>query len=173
VATLLHPSRVVAVLSIALIGCADSSGTGGVINDIAGPSFSAAGPPLTGSGTGVITSLIITSSRTAGTNVIQTRRLEGMVDGVLQGTFTEDVRGVIHGNGLVTFQGTLEFTGSVADCPDVTGLTASIAGQGRAGLPVSETRWAVTGSTGGRVTGTGTIYQEGPALTYEGRYRCR
>lgn len=167
-----HPTLAVAVLATLLVGCSESPDTSNP-SDISGPSFNQ-GAPLTGGGTGVITSLTILSSRTAGKNVHQTRRLEGAVVGGLNGTFVEEVQGVIHTNtSTVTFQGTLEFTGSVAGCPDVTGFTARITGQGVAGVPVTDGRWTVTSSTGGWLSGTGTIHQEGPLLTYEGRYLCR
>jgi hypothetical protein len=133
-----------------------------------------AGPPMTGSGTGMIQTLVITSSRAAGGNVIQERTLTGTVAGTMTGTFVEHVRGVIHSNGHVTFSGTLEFTGTLAGCGTGT-LLLRLAGQGAAGLPVTEAR--LVPIMGPRSTiaahGVATVSQVGPFMTYEVRYTCR
>lgn len=158
------------VVSFLTLGCSEARDTASPM----APSFAVGGVPQHGSGTGVITSLVITSSRTAGSNIIQTRRLEGIATGTLEGTFVEEVSGVIHGSGLVTFHGTLEFTGTVADCGSGT-ISGTLRGTGQAGLPTSETRFSVTNQASNtlRVTGTGTMSQVGPALTYEIQYKCR
>ena len=164
----------------ALLGCsapADMPETRDAM-PLTGPSFAhaAAGPPRSGGGTGTITALEITSSRMAGSNTIQERRIEGSIDGTLQGTFVEQVSGVIHGNGLVTFHGTLEFTGVMPDCgTDVGTLTARLSGQGIAGLPVTEASFRVVDQAVNSlaVSGTGTLHQVGPGITYEVRFVCR
>lgn len=135
----------------------------------------ASGPPLTGSGSGVITSVQETSSRDAGGNRIAERRLEGFLTGALEGTFVEEVRGVVHGNGTVTFHGILEFTGTVAGCGSGT-VTGRLAGKGTGGpSPQTEARFtAVEGpSSPIDTTGTGVVVQDGPFLTYEIQYHCR
>lgn len=134
----------------------------------------AAGPPQTGSGTGMITSLDITSQREAGGNSIQERSLTGTVDGTLQGTFVENVRGVVHRNGLVTFSGTMTFTGVVGECGEGT-IMLGLSGRGQAGTPVTEAKVRVVNQAANTVgvTGNGVVRQAGPFLTYEIRYVCR
>lgn len=133
----------------------------------------AAGPPQTGSGTGFITILEITSQREAGGNSIQDRMLTGVVDGTLQGTFVEHVSGVVHGNGLVTFSGRITFTGVVGDCGEGT-ITLGLSGRGQAGEPITESKVRVIdqGANTVGVTGTGVMHQEGPLITYEIDYVC-
>jgi hypothetical protein len=157
------------VLCFLALACSESRDAPSVM----APSFNVGGAPQQGSGTGMITSLVITSSRTAGNNVIQTRRLEGIATGTLEGTFVEEVSGVIHGNGLVTFHGTLEFTGTLAECGSGT-ITGTLSGTGRAGLPITESRFSVTNQASNtlRATGTGTMSQVGAVVTYEIRYKC-
>jgi hypothetical protein len=96
------------------------------------------------------------------------------VTGVLSGTFVEHVRGVIHPSGLVTFQGTMEFTGTMEGCGEGT-ILAHLSGRGQAGVPVTEASIRVIDQAGNTiaVTGTGTVEQIGPSLTYELRYVCR
>lgn len=134
----------------------------------------AAGPPEEGSGSGTILTLDITSSREAGGNVIQERTLTGTVSGTLDGTFVEQVRGVIHANGLVTFQGTMHFTGTLEGCGEGS-LTLGLSGRGVAGLPVTDAQVRVINQSANTIdaTGTGTVHQEGPSLTYDIRYVCR
>lgn len=132
-----------------------------------------AGPPQTGSGTGLIVSLEDVSSRNAGRNVIKERRLTGSLSGTLQGSFVEEVRGVIH-DGRVTFEGTLQFTGSVPECGDGT-FVLGLSGEGQAGLfPVTDATVRVIKHSSNTipVTGTGTVHQEGPSLTYDIKYTC-
>jgi len=171
--TKLRAVPVVAVLlSTIVVACSDAS-------DATGPqpatrtAFSVAGPPLTGSGTGTITSLVITSQVAVGNNVIQERTLEGVLSGALEGTFAESVRGVIHGNGLITFQGTLEFAGTLAGCGEGT-LTASFSGTGVAGAPTTDAFLRIINQSAGTIAaaGTGTQHQTGPNITYELRYVC-
>lgn len=135
---------------------------------------SQAGPPMSGSGTGMIETLEITSSRGAGGNVIQERTLTGTVAGTLTGTFAQRVRGVIHANGHVTFSGTLEFTGTLAGCGDGT-LLLRLAGKGTAGIPVTDARLVPIKGPGSTIAaqGVGTVHQVGPNMTYEVRYTCR
>lgn len=137
---------------------------------------SAAGPPRTGTGTGVITSVVITSTRAAGPNTIQERRLEGALEGALQGVFVQDARGVIHPDGLVTFQATLEFAGTVEGCGDEEGtLTAAVSGHGQAGQPVTYATVRVINQASNtlRVNGQGWMHQVGADVTYEVKYVCR
>jgi hypothetical protein len=169
-----------AALAVAFLvgGCAEGP-DGSHFDSSAGPlapSFSSqgAGPPQTGSGTGMITKLEITSSRNAGPNVIQERYIEATIEGALEGTFVQQTKGVIHGNGLITFQGTMEFTGTVEGCGEGT-LTAKQSGTGQAGVPVTDAKFRVVNQASGtlKVSGTGTMHQVGPAFTYEVRYVCR
>lgn len=135
----------------------------------------ASGPPLSGSGEGVITSVEETSSRDAGGNRIAERRLEGFMSGALEGSFVEEVRGVVHGNGTVTFHGTLEFTGTVAGCGSGT-VTGRLAGKGTAGPnPQTEARFTAADQPSSTIdtSGTGVVVQDGPFITYEIQYHCR
>lgn len=137
---------------------------------------SAQGAVLRGEGTGMITSLEETSSRTAGGNRIAERTIEGvMLSGPLQGTFTEEVRGVIHRDGRVTFQGTMNFQGTLEGCGDGT-LTGRLTGRGQAGAaPLTEATISVIQQAAATIaaSGHGTVHQDGPVLTYEIDYVCR
>jgi hypothetical protein len=173
-----HAIPTALAVSLLFLGCAEGR-DGAHFDSSAGPlapSFSSqgAGPPLTGSGSGMITALEITSSRNAGPNVIQERYIEATIEGALEGTFVQQTKGVIHGNGLITFQGTMEFTGTVAGCGEGT-LTAALSGTGQAGVPVTDAKFRVINQASGTlgVAGTGSMHQVGPAFTYEVRYVCR
>ena len=132
-----------------------------------------ASPPTTGTGTGAITSVSITSSRTADGNIIQERQLTGTVTGDLDGTFVENVRGVVHSTGLVTFEGTMTFTGTVTGCGSGT-LNLGVSGPGVTGAPVTESSVRVIDAAANTIAvhGVGTISQTGPALTYQVQYHC-
>jgi hypothetical protein len=95
------------------------------------------------------------------------------VTGTLQGTFDEQVRGVIHPTGLVTFEGTMTFTGTVQGCGTGT-IKLGVSGQGVSGAPVSESRVRVIESASNTlaVHGVGTVSQVGPNLTYTIQYQC-
>jgi hypothetical protein len=133
-----------------------------------------AGPPLTGSGTGTIDSLEITPVRDAGGNVIQERTITGTISGTLEGTYVEEVRGVIHRAGHVTFQGTMQFTGTVEGCGTGT-FTARLSGRGQAGIPITDASVTVVNQAANTldITGVATLHQIGPAFTYEVQYVCR
>jgi hypothetical protein len=145
----------------------------------------AQGPPQSGSGEGTITALEITSSRFAGPNEIQERKLEAkLVDGPLQGTFVEETRGVIRPNGKVTFQGVMEFTGELYGCGDepLEGtLTARFAGTAVAGDPESgtpvtaEAKFRVVNQASNTipVSAQGTFTQTGPVFSYTVQFVCR
>jgi hypothetical protein len=143
---------------------------------VAGLTFAApayASAPTTGAGSGVITSVSITSTREADGNIIQVRELTGTVTGTLNGTFAEQVRGVIHPSGLVTFHGVMTFDGAVAGCGSGT-VTIGLSGLGVTGAPVTVAAIRVidqASSTLG-VKGVGTVTQDGPLLSYEVRYHC-
>jgi hypothetical protein len=166
-------------VALLLLGCADAvDHPGADALQVTGPAFASqgAGPPLTGAGTGVITSLEITSSRDAGGNTVQERTLEGTVSGTLEGSFVEHVRGVIHRNGTVTFQGTMYFEGTLEGCADEPGtLTATLSGRGQAGIPVTDASFRVVNQASNTIkaSGAGTLHQVGPMMTYEVRYVCR
>lgn len=163
-----------ATIAAAAAGCSDAAHPTDAGPTPTAPAFAGAGPPLNGSGSGTITALEITSNVTAGGNRIQTRRLEGTLTGALEGTFTEHVRGVVHSTGLVTFQGTMEFTGTVADCGSGS-ILATVSGQGVAGAPVTDASFRIVNQEAGTlaVSGTGTQHQVGPSITYEVQYVCR
>jgi hypothetical protein len=168
---------VVGCLSLLASGCVQSPNQQAAPLTIpTSPSYISlgAGPPQTGSGTGSITSIEDVSSRNAGRNVIKERRLTGTLSGTLQGTFTEEVRGVIQ-DGHVTFEGTLQFTGSVPGCGNGT-FVLGLNGEGQAGLfPVTDATVRVIehGSNTIPVGGTGTVHQNGLAVTYDIRYTCK
>lgn len=135
----------------------------------------AQGPPRTGDGTGGIWLVDETSSRDAGRNRIATRELAGvLVSGPLQGTFEQEVRGVVHASGRVTFQGTMSFTGTAAGCGEVA-VVARLTGRGQAGpAPVTDGTFTIIGQTAGApVTGHGTVHQNGGEISYEVQYVCR
>ncbi|MPY98081.1 MAG: hypothetical protein GEU97_08780 [Actinophytocola sp.] len=158
--------------TISLIAATAASGA--LLLTLAAPT-AASGPPLAASGEGVITSVEETSSRDADGNRIAERRLEGFLTGTLEGTFVEEVRGVVHDNGQVTFQGTLEFTGTVGECGDGT-VHGRLSGKGTAGEnPRTEARATLVDHASSTVdaAGTGVVVQDGPFLTYDIQYSCR
>jgi hypothetical protein len=168
---------VISLLTVFGLGCAPGSDRPAAPLSIpTSPTFIGlgTGPPITGSGTGVITSIEDVSSRTAGNNVIKERRLTGTLSGSLQGTFTEEVRGVIH-DGRVTFEGTLQVTGSVPQCGTGT-FVLGMNGEGQAGLsPITDAKVRVIDHASNTVPvgGTGSVHQDGASLNYEIRYTCR
>jgi hypothetical protein len=129
--------------------------------------------PLSGEGTGEITSIDIEVIREAGGNVTQVRQLEGSLTGTIDGTFVETVTGVVHKSGRVTFRGTLTFTGTVADCGEGT-FTVGVTGRAQSGLPTADATFRVINQAANTlgITGTGTLSQVGTALTYEVAYIC-
>jgi hypothetical protein len=80
---------------------------------------------------------------------------------------------VIHPSGLVTFQGTIAFTGTVASCGSGS-LTLGVSGQGVTGAPVTESQVRVIGTASNTIAahGVGTVSQTGPSLSYEIQYQC-
>jgi hypothetical protein len=132
-----------------------------------------ASAPVTGSGSGTIAVREVTTIRQPGGNVIQERTLEGVVTGTLQGAFVDHVRGVIHKSGLITFHGTMTFTGAVAGCGSGT-LTVGLTGTGTAGAPVTTTALHVIehGRNTLPVHGIGTVHQVGASFTYHIRFHC-
>ncbi len=140
------------------------------------------GPPLEGSGTGVIIFETMQQEeiRAPGGNSLQNRILEGTAEGALEGDFVHTTTGMVHRNGHVTFQGTLEFTGTIAGCGDEEHtLTIGLAGRGEAGappgLPATTSQVRVIGGPSDTLhaNGQGTLTQVGPMITYDLRYRCR
>lgn len=139
------------------------------------PPAAAAGPPQSGSGSGTITIADIEVVREAGGNSIQDRVIHGDVEGTLEGTFVQEVRGVVHPNGDVTFQGTMTFTGTIGPCGEGT-ITLGLTGKGQAGeAPVTESRVRPINQAANdvAVTGQGTVSQIGPFITYDLQYACR
>lgn len=130
--------------------------------------------PLSHSGTGTITNLDVDVTRQAGGNVTQVRTVEGTVQGPITGTFVETVTGVVHASGLVTFHGTMTFEGTVDGCGDGT-FTVGVTGRAQAGVPTADASFRAIGHATDTlaVTGTGTLRQVGPQLTYDVRYSCQ
>jgi hypothetical protein len=133
----------------------------------------AASQPESGTGTGTIVAVLVTSTRQADGNVIQERVLHGVVAGTLTGTFVEHVRGVVHESGLVTFEGSMTFTGSVDGCGSGT-VELGLTGRGVTGIPVTDAQIRVVDQADSTVSvhGVGTVHQIGSALTYESRFHC-
>ncbi len=135
------------------------------------------GPPVQGSGEGSITGLEVTPIREVGGNSFEDRILTGTATGTLEGTFVQDTSGMVHKSGRVVFDGTMTFTGRVGDCGEGT-LTLAVSGRGHVpepGFPITEASVRVINQAANTVdvTGTGTVLQEGPNLTYEIQYVCR
>lgn len=136
-----------------------------------------ASPRTQGSGTGSITGLEATVIRERGGNRFEERVLTGIATGTLEGTFEQHVSGMVHKSGRVVFDGTMIFDGQVGDCGEGT-LDLGISGRGHIltpGFPITEASVRVINQPTNTiaVTGTGTVFQEGPALTYEIQYVCR
>jgi hypothetical protein len=135
----------------------------------------AASPLQQATGSGVFTQLDIVSSRFAGPNRIEVRQISGQVFGDLTGTWSQEVRGVIHPNGQVTFQGTWSFTGEVGTCGYGT-ISGTLSGEGSAGaFPITSATVRVTNQPSNTVSvvGQGVVDQQGPFVTYDIQYRCR
>jgi hypothetical protein len=139
---------------------------------------SAQSPLQQATGQGVFTELEIVSTEFAGPNRIEVRRITGQVFGDLTGTWTQEVRGVIHPNGQVTFQGEWEFTGQVGTCGYGT-VSGRLTGKGTAGplpdFPITTARARVTDQPSNTVSvvGQGVITQQGPFVAYDLQYRCK
>jgi hypothetical protein len=138
-------------------------------------------PPLTGSGSAVITEFLIPEPGEPGGRIDlgnsgnwqQTRTLRGeTIDGPLDGTVEQVVTGIVRDRtNEVTFHGTMTFTGTVQGCEGEHTLTLAITGRGQASPPVTEARVQVLGQSS--VNGGGTVSQVGTALTYDIQYVCR
>ncbi len=129
-------------------------------------------------GSGFITDLEIVSEEFAGPNRIEVRQITGQVFGDLQGTWTQNVRGVVHPDGRVTFNGTWEFTGEAGDCGIGT-VSGRLTGHGDTGplpdFPATTAQARITNQPSNTVpvVGQGTLDQTGPLITYDLQYRCR
>jgi hypothetical protein len=140
----------------------------------------AQGPPLSGSGSAIVTDFVIPAPDEPGGRVDlgtsgnwqQTRTLKGhTIDGPLDGTFEQIVTGIVRDRtNQVTFHGTMIFNGTVEGCEGVHTLMLAITGRGQANPPVTEARAQVVGPSG--VKGGGTISQLVQMLTYEIQYVC-
>ena len=137
----------------------------------------AQGPPQTGAGTGTIVDLKVLDSREDGTNRIETRELTVDLEGDLDGTFVQEVRGVVRADGQVRFQGTGEFDGTLEGCGAGT-VHFRLNGRGQAGeppgLPATTVQATVVdqASNPRPATGRATIEQTGLNLSYEVEYVC-
>lgn len=133
----------------------------------------AAGPPEDGSGVGTVTHRVIVDSRDADGNVIQDRINGGVLGGTFDGDFEQFLRGVIHKDGMVTFHGTMVFTGVVGDC-GVGTITLELEGKGVAGAPITEGRMRTIdqGTDTVKVHVIGTFSQVGATFTYAGQFDC-
>ncbi len=130
--------------------------------------------PLAGGGTASLLPPDVSEVRIAGGNVTQIRTIDATVLGTITGTFVETVTGVTHKSGLVTFHGTITFTGAVAGCGEGT-FTVGVTGRAQAGAPTADATFRVIKQATNTlaITGTGTLHQVGPAITYDVRYTCR
>lgn len=136
------------------------------------------GRPISGSGDARITNLEVFPVREVGGNTFEDRILEGeSLSGPLDGTFKQTVSGKVDESGRVVFRGRIEFTGSLADCGEGV-LNLGVTGRGEVpepGFPITESSVRVINQSANTidVTGTGSLSQLGPDLTYEIRYNCR
>jgi hypothetical protein len=133
----------------------------------------AADPPTPGSGAGTVTLRAITESRTADGNTIQERQNEGVLGGAFDGSFTQDLRGVIHKDGRVTFHGFMVFVGVAGSCGAGT-VYIELEGTGIAGAPVTEGRMRTIDQAGSTVPVhvIGTFTQGANVFTYQGTFHC-
>lgn len=133
--------------------------------------------PGSGKGEGQITNVEVLDSRESGDNRIEERRLNGSLSGTLEGTFVEEVRGVVGSDGQVRFQGTGVFDGALEGCGFGT-VNLRVDGRGQAGqapgLPATVTEFRVVDRPSNTLdaTGHGTIRQEGADLAYELEFVC-
>ena len=136
------------------------------------------GPPVSGSGEAVITNIDVFPVREVGGNTFEDRVLTGKtLSGPLDGTFIQTVSGTVHANGRVVFRGRIAFTGSVDDCGEGT-IDLGVSGRGdvpEPGFPITEASVRVINQATNTidVTGTGTLSQRGPNLSYDIQYVCR
>ena len=142
----------------------------------------AAGPPLQGTGNGVLAlpgPEDSTRIRDAGASGawIEQRTLTGeTLSGPLNGVLVQNVTGLVRQPAnFVTFRGTATFTGTIEGCGDeVHTLALRVTGRGQASPPITEAQISVVDqpSDGPRVTGRGTVSQVGPLFSYDIRYVC-
>lgn len=154
-------------------------GTATIIGGVtsAAGATAAAQPPASGSGTGEITDVEITNVREADGNRHEDRTLRGSVEGTLEGNFEEHTTGVVHKSGRVVFHGTMKFTGELENCGEGI-INLRFSGKGhvpRPGFPITEASIRVIDQAANTidVTGQGTVFQEGPDLTYDIQYVCQ
>ena len=125
----------------------------------------------------MITGIEITPIREVGGTSFEERILTGIATGTLEGTFEQDTSGMVHKSGRVVFDGTMTFTGQVGDCGEGI-LKLGASGRGHVpepGFAITEASVRVINQAANTVdvTGTGTVFQRGPELTYEIQYVCR
>jgi hypothetical protein len=139
---------------------------------------SAQSPLQQATGFGAFTQLEIVSSEFAGPNRIEVRRITGQVFGDLTGIWSQEVRGVVHPNGEVTFHGTWEFSGQVGTC-GVGTISGQLTGRGTAGqppdFPQTIAQATSTGTQPGTIAivGQGVITQQGFFVFYDIQYQCK
>lgn len=130
----------------------------------------------TASGTGVIESTVITSTRVVGEITIANFVNTGTVTGTLSGTFVETGQLFVRSSGDFLVKARVEITGTAGDCG--TGVVrASLAGFGTGGFdPANATGTALVVSSGHHAVAFQSVLvvdQVGTSFTYEGKYRCR
>ncbi|HEX9267160.1 MAG TPA: DUF3224 domain-containing protein [Candidatus Limnocylindria bacterium] len=126
----------------------------------------AATEPSSGSGTFVFTSMTPTGARTADSNTIITATATGALSGALTGTFTDELRQVLHADGTSEFHGTLTCTCTVQGMKGTVVLRFE--GSGTGGSAGQFTVVSASGNLEG-LHGQGTFAQTSPAVagTYE------
>lgn len=163
---------VLAAAATTLVLAAPVAARPGLENELTAATVTAGAGTMTGSGTGTIDIRAITTLAVFNGFVVQKRDLTGELTGALDGTFTEEVTGVIAPNGNVTFFGKLVFTGTVEGCGEGT-VTGLVFGKAVSGVPTAEASVTVIpGLSTVPVRGTATIEQVGTALTYQVTYHC-
>ena len=130
----------------------------------------------TASGTGVIESTVITSTRVVGTITIAEFINTGTVSGTLSGTFVETGKLFVRSSGDFRIKARAKITGTAGDCG--TGVVrALLVGFGTGGFdPANATATALVVSSGHDSVGFKSVLvidQVGTSFTYTGKYRCR
>jgi hypothetical protein len=130
-----------------------------------------AGPPQPASGTGFLTSAVITHIRHSDGNLRADFTMTGVMSGTLTGTFVNEGYTLVHPDGNRSSHSTLTFTG-LTPCGFGT-ATARLVGVGDTGSAEGVLTTIAASSNTANIGLNVKIAQVGPVLSYSGNYVCR
>jgi hypothetical protein len=136
---------------------------------VAAPAITA-GPPQAASGTGFLTSAVITHIRMSDGNLRADFTMTGVFTGTLTGTFVNEGFTLVHPNGGRSSHSVMTFTG-LTPCGPGT-LTARLVGVGDAGSAEGILETIRESENSANIHFNLGIAQVGPRFTYSGNYDC-